>query len=361
MARLIDLVPVAVLFGALWVAGSQILESQPGACDPAPAPGCNVVTQADHLDQAGNTVIEFTLADARVIDSEHPTFQIGGRVYIADPPTPAAYLVTLAYILLVLVAVQGTSGWTPGKLITGVRLADSARRSVGPVRSFVRWALPDGVLGMVGVLAAIVGSPWPLRLLVVFVPLGLFRALGEFVPLLAGPIGDGHLGMDVIARADYIGGRPEPLPLAPAVTSAVLPADADTDGLADTDEFAHTGEADHHQADHHQADHHQAWSQPTGAGRAGVAHAGGETDTADDPASAGDRPPRWAGIEPVPAPVEELAPVGHDPAGTTEAVRGNPYPPQWDQVRRAYICWSPDSEAWLEWDDQAKVWGPISQ
>jgi hypothetical protein len=241
LAWIIDLLPVAALFFALWVAGSDVLESRAGACDPAPAPDCNVLEQTDRLDEAGNVVIEFTLVDGRVIDSDHTTFEFFGTVYIADPPTLSSYLVTLAYVLLVFVGVQGTTGWTPGKLVTGLRLADESRRTPGVGRALLRWALPDGALGVVGVVAAVVGAVWPMRLFALFGALGIVRFLGELVPAAAGPFGDRRIGVRVIARDDFIGGRPDHGAAAPAdgeTSATVATADAAgetpaADGLID--------------------------------------------------------------------------------------------------------------------------------
>ncbi|MCC6436940.1 MAG: RDD family protein, partial [Acidimicrobiales bacterium] len=208
IARLIDLVPVAVLFAGLWISGSDVLSTKPDACDPAPAPNCNVAAQTDRVDDAGNVIIEYTMLDDRVIDSGHATYQVFDTVYIADPPEAPTYLVSLIYVIVVFVVLQGVTGWTPGKLIAGIRLADRARRSPGIARAFVRWALPDGAIGIVGVVLGVAGGPWPLRVLSVFAALGLIRFLGTILPVL-GPISDESLGVQFVATADYIGGRPE--------------------------------------------------------------------------------------------------------------------------------------------------------
>jgi len=499
----IDLIPTVALFLALWVAGSDVLEASSGACDPAPAPGCNVVAQTDRLDEAGNTVIEFTMVDGRIISSDHPTYQMGDKVYIADPPTPSAYLISLAYVLLIGVGLQGLTGWTPGKLVAGIRLADGARRSVGVVRAFLRWALPDGAIGVVGIIAAAVGAPWPLRLLAAFAPLGLFRFLGELAPTAANPLRDERLGLGVIASADFIGGRPERVPdhepagdhatvtgAEPTVTpsdaaaaaptepsttdppatvgtvtveaAAVVPATIDLTASDPAAVEPVVGQADAVEAPATVNDTATADTAATGpavdvastltadepaATEAAVTEAAAteaagpeepqsETeppeitpsvfDLGGAPADAVSPPPLAA--TPVgpylggtaaptplpgavrlgpdtpafPAPPEAVAaadedetipqgrpavePVepGNGPAtpseridvespepGTTvsaaaavdstEVDAANPYPPQWDSARQAYICWEPVTEQWLEWDDGAGVWGPISR
>jgi hypothetical protein len=60
-----------------------------------------------------------------------------------------------------------------------------------------------------------------------------------------------------------------------------------------------------------------------------------------------------------PAHAETGAEAERAPAAV--AVANSPYQPQWDPVRRAYICWEPNSQQWLQWDDGASAWGPISQ
>jgi hypothetical protein len=208
LARVIDVLPLALLCAGLWVASADVLESVSGACNPAPAADCNVAQESSFIDDAGREVLQFTMLDGRVIDATHGTYQFGNTTYIADPPEPVVYLAGLAYVLVVFVLLQGLTGWTLGKLAAGIRLADRDRRRPGIVRAFVRWALPDGALGVVGVLIAVAEGPWPLRLLAVLAALGLLRFVGELAPALLGPISDRRLGVQIVASADYVGGRP---------------------------------------------------------------------------------------------------------------------------------------------------------
>lgn len=50
-------------------------------------------------------------------------------------------------------------------------------------------------------------------------------------------------------------------------------------------------------------------------------------------------------------------PIGGAPAGGAPSGEG----PTWDPVRNAYIQYDRDRGAWLQWDDNLKVWAPISQ
>jgi hypothetical protein len=61
----------------------------------------------------------------------------------------------------------------------------------------------------------------------------------------------------------------------------------------------------------------------------------------------------WEAPEPTPAPAPEptmVAPVA-DPASTG---------PQWDAARNAYIQWEPVSGQWMQFDDAAQEWRPLS-
>ncbi len=216
LGRLIDVFAVVLVFLALYHSGRDVLMSKPGACDPAPAPNCNVLSETERLGTAGETIIEYRMIDGRVIDLEHGTYQVLDTVYIADPPEISTYLVTLAYALMALVLLPGLVGWSPGKLIAGLRLADQSGRPASLRRTLMRWGLPDGLLGLVGVAAAATGAPWPLRLLVILIPTGVGRAGLEAQTLLSGsaggrsfaaaklgPLSDAGLNLVVVDRAHF--------------------------------------------------------------------------------------------------------------------------------------------------------------
>lgn len=474
LARFVDLVPVVVLFLGLYGTGGDVLMTNPDACDPAPAPNCNVASQSDRVGDDGQVIVEFTLLDGRVIDADHRTYQLFDTVYIADPPEASSYLVTLLYALGALVVVQGVWGWTPGKLLVGLRLADGARRSAGLSRALLRWALPDGLLGVIGIIAAVVEAPWPLRLLAAFAVLGLFRGLGELLPRLLGPISDQALGMGIVAKADFIGGQPErdqpgqpdvlepqheaqpdvqaqpepvgaalPIrtaPLARAVEQPVLPdgdeaseSPATVATLVEAPAEIPTFPPPPRRYPPPPQEPSAASSGPEPTERAEPVHTAGSTDNdlsandtsdtfdpGDAPASAvvetpaitpsfeADRDHARAlaealakdnalrlGIESprpqvggaasfptvatdtaeaaaVPEPAEPAQAEEAEPATRAEpdpdpqiergaADNADPYTPQWDPARRAYICWEPTSAQWVEWDEQNHAWGPISQ
>lgn len=67
---------------------------------------------------------------------------VDGRVYVADdvPGTSATAVFWLATIGMV-VLLQGFTGWTLGKLITGIRTVGEDGQVAGPVKCLVRWLL----------------------------------------------------------------------------------------------------------------------------------------------------------------------------------------------------------------------------
>lgn len=67
--------------------------------------------------------------------------QVGDRAYFTDDTGNGASLTFLALSIVLLVVVQGLTGWTIGKLLTGLRTVreDGTRPGIG--KAFVRWLL----------------------------------------------------------------------------------------------------------------------------------------------------------------------------------------------------------------------------
>ncbi|HJR26025.1 MAG TPA: RDD family protein [Acidimicrobiales bacterium] len=75
-----------------------------------------------------------------VVDDSAICFAVGERAYVGDPGfTPVLLLWGTAVLLYVLA--QGLTGWTVGKLITGIRVVDEQGGRPGIGRAFVRWLL----------------------------------------------------------------------------------------------------------------------------------------------------------------------------------------------------------------------------
>ena len=69
------------------------------------------------------------------------TADIDDRVYFSDGSFVSSGLVFWGLGLLLLVILQGVTGWTVGKLVTGIRTVKEDGSPPGLVKSFVRWLL----------------------------------------------------------------------------------------------------------------------------------------------------------------------------------------------------------------------------
>jgi hypothetical protein len=99
----------------------------------------------------------------------------------------------------------------------------------------------------------------------------------------------------------------------------------------------------------------EAVEEPVGAAAAIEA----EPAASIEPAEAG---AVGAGVgAPASSPADRNTAALADAASAAANMASNPYRPQWDAARHAYICWEPVSSQWLQWDDAGEVWGPISQ
>jgi uncharacterized RDD family membrane protein YckC len=68
-------------------------------------------------------------------------FDAGDRVYFSDDSTAAASALLWGATIVLFVLFQGVTGWTPGKLICGVRCVREDGRPPGFVKALVRWLL----------------------------------------------------------------------------------------------------------------------------------------------------------------------------------------------------------------------------
>jgi hypothetical protein len=85
---------------------------------------------------------------------------VGDRAYFAefDDISPAPWLVAVGLGLLLMVVLQGLMGWTPGKLLFGIRTIGEDGRPPGIGRALIRWLLliVDGLCaGLVGFIVAL--------------------------------------------------------------------------------------------------------------------------------------------------------------------------------------------------------------
>jgi uncharacterized RDD family membrane protein YckC len=85
--------------------------------------------------------------------------QLGDRAYFSDSTANPGSLAFFALAIVLLVIVQGLTGWTVGKLLTGLRTVKEDGRPPGIGKAFVRWILLiiDGIpcIPLVGFICAL--------------------------------------------------------------------------------------------------------------------------------------------------------------------------------------------------------------
>jgi uncharacterized RDD family membrane protein YckC len=291
------------------------------------------------------------------IDGVDPYVFKGNTVYIVtESDVITAGLIALAVFLLLAVVLQGLTGRTIGKFVTGIRTVrpDGSRPGLG--RAFIRelcWII-DGIPGFAvplvgGVLALVTTGR---------------RRLGDM------------LGRTYVVHSRFAG-------------SAIIHPDGDpTRSDSDESEFGAT-ETDATDVVTPVIMMGDDEPEP-GAGvvtddRAEAAWAPGasatEADRADGPAGTPDDSPAPAMFDrpepqstPATAPEPEGGDVGSDePESTgddgadtgepeTPPTRGDqPTEPHWDPDRRAYISYDPRRGEWVQHDSETGEWGPISR
>jgi hypothetical protein len=270
---------------------------------------------------------------------------VGDRVYFSDGVPVAPWAGFLGLSVLVYVLIQGLKGWTPGKLLLGIRTVAEDGRAPGIGRAIIRWLflIVDGLCaGLVGFIVALTSR------------------------------GHRRVG-DMAAKTFVVGGQYMGHPIAvPGMT---------------TNHTTYPGYPGY-PGDGPPAEQPQTWAPPPTWGPAPTWGPPPETappqTTADEsptgvpaesaePTEGSAAPQRPMGTapapEPAPADVEPAAgaPAGEAPgaeqppaeAGSTAEGATADYNPQWDPARGTYIVWSAERGHWLGWDDTAKEWKPL--
>ncbi len=231
---------------------------------------------------------------------------------ISDMPDNATTLLNFVVVIVLFGFLPGTTGWTPGKLMLGLRVVHRDTYEVAGIgRNLLR-----------GLLLIIDTFPWffPIVGLVLMLVDKQGRRLGD------------RAARTLVIHHSYLGAKP-------------APAQADATGHA-ADHGIPAAPGD--QADE-QAAAHAAPADPAGQAvepaaddadpaRQAVEQAAGDADAAHHAAGQA---------------VEHAAEQADEQPGV-----GSPH---WDTDRGAYIQQHPDTGEWLQWDDDAKIWGPISQ
>ena len=239
----------------------------------------------DYLDEVGGACIDAEDINDRVYFSEDSDLTSTGVYWIAN--------------FLILVVLQGLTGWTPGKLITGLRTIKEDGGKPGIGKAALRWLLwivdgfPYVIPGLTGFIVALT-TPGHRRVGDMVARTFVVKRAAAGTPIT---IEDG--GRLVIGDAP----PPTVVPgWAPPPAAPGQPA-----GWGSTAEPDAAG-----------------WASPT-------------SDATTAPAPPDSPPP------PAPAPA---------PTPSTEG-------PQWDEARRTYIQWDPAQQAWMQWDEGFKAWTRI--
>ena len=267
----------------------------------------------------------------------------GDRVYFSDGLPVSPWLVALGMSILIYVVIQGLRGWTPGKLLFGIRTVAEDGQPPGIGRAIIRWVL--------------------------FIVDGLCAGLVGFIVMLTSR-GHRRVG-DMAAKTYVVGSQYAGHPIAvPGMTPSYAAAPG-YPGAPGAGSGTPPGPPPGEQP--------PTWAPPPAWGPAPTWGAPPPETTppqtptppTDTPAggSAPSEPSEEAAPAPEAAPAEEADTVAETPGdapGTTEepqpeaatAESGTPpgYNPQWDPARGTYIVWSPERGHWLGWDDAAKEW-----
>jgi RDD family len=276
----------------------------------------------------------------------------GDRVYFSDGVPVAPWAIALGLSILINVLIQGLKGWTPGKLLFGIRTVAGDGRAPGIGRAIIRWLLliVDGLCGgLVGLIVALTST------------------------------GHRRVG-DMAAKTYVVGKRDMGHPIMVPGMSAGDPTYPYSGGPEASGEAGGGWGA---QPGPPPGEQPQSWAPPPTWGPAPTW--GGPPEATPEEAPADESPPA-AEAEPVEAPPGPQGPAAAaaspepaqagveaeaDAAGpaATEQPRADESPtaetatpdynPQWDPARGTYIVWSAERGQWLGWDDAAKEWKPL--
>jgi uncharacterized RDD family membrane protein YckC len=295
------------------------------------------------LDQSGTDFCEDYMDQ-----NEGVCVDVGDRVYFSDGVPVAPWAAFLGLSVLIYVLIQGLKGWTPGKLLFGIRTVAEDGRAPGIGRAAIRWLflIVDGLCaGLVGFIVALTSRG--------------HRRVGDMAAKTF-VVGDQYMGHPIAVPGMTTNSTPYPgYPGSPG-----------------------------HPGDRPPADPPQTWAPPPTWGPAPTwappSESGPPQATVDEPpagaptvsgegAEASATPQRPVGTAPPPEP----GPTDVDPAagaragdaagverpsaeaGSTAEAAPPDYNPQWDPARGTYIVWSAERGHWLGWDDVAKEWKPL--
>ena len=257
----------------------------------------------------------------------------GDRVYFSEGVPVAPWAVGLGLAILINVLIQAFKGWTPGKLLFGIRTVAEDGRVPGIGRAIIRWLLlivDDLCAGLVGLIVALTSKG--------------HRRVGDMAAKTF-VVGKEYMGSPIVVPGMTTGYSA--YPGYPGYPGGPPPTGGPGGGPSTPGSGAPGG----------------GW--------------GAQPGPPGEPAQAWAPPPAWGPAPQQPeqaGPATEPRPAGAEPASETPrrdaaateqpradapaaAEPGTPgYNPQWDPARGTYIVWSAERGHWLGWDDTAKEW-----
>jgi hypothetical protein len=329
------------------------------------------------LDQSGTDFCEDYMDQ-----DEGVCIDVGDRVYFSDGVPAGPWILGLGLSVLIYVLIQGLRGWTPGKLLFGIRTVAEDGRAPGIGRAIIRWlflivdTLCAGLVGFivaltsrghrrVGDMAAktfVVGRQY------MGGPIAVPRMTTAYTPYPGDPGGppptqqpQAWAPPPAWEPPPRWGPAPEHAPPQPTTDESPSDTTAEPGVVAETAEpgaepgvVAETGDTGAEAEPGVGAETAEPGAEP--AARAGPAETGAEAEpgVGAEPAAAPAGPQRPEDAAPAPEPATAAQP---QPEASSTAEAGTPaYNPQWDAAWGTYIVWSPERGHWLGWDDTAKEW-----
>jgi uncharacterized RDD family membrane protein YckC len=270
-------------------------------------------------------IVDADTCDELTRIGDRACFYGADRVFLVDNRgVTLGALAAFAFVLLFQVIVTGVAGWSPGKLVLGIRVVDETGGGPGIGRALIRW-----------ILLLVDWFPYCLPLvglITVFTTKGHRR------------VGDMLAKTYVVRARDR--GRPVAVPGAGGAAAGATPPPAPAMPTAPPMAASPPMPAS------------PPVQPPPPPGQA-VTPPMGVTVAPPPPPPTEPQP-----VEPAPSPApggSPTAPAG-EPGGAAPADPGDPTPaePRWDAERGAYVAWDAAQGIWLAYDQAAGEWRPLT-
>ncbi len=323
VAFVVDAVVVLVLFAVVWQSQAHYVDSSGTSIDTGEV--CRLVERNPAVRQC---------------------VEVGDRAYfVTDGRAAGVFAFGLALQLAYFVVLQGLTGRTPGKLITGLRTVGEDGRPPGLGRAALRW-----------LVLIVDGFPY-------------LAPLVGFVLALTTP---GHRRLGDMAAKTFViasdrAGAPVPVPgvTAPPAGAWVPPPAGwgpgnggwgppagPAGGWGAPAESAGRGGTERPPGAWEPPGARTGWQVPAPTGRPGDEGSGWQAPAAGPKEAT----PRTGEAE-APDAEADAAPT-EDEATATWTSTGT-YEPQWDDARGTYIQWDPDRARWVQWEQGPQRWVEI--